>query len=130
MALTSLPNSVCGNTTPCFIGDGPPSAARCAGRRERGEEPLIGQRRSRFVWIERLDTDVIRARRPVLVHAAADARGVAPRDDLVDEAIRAAAGEIGRRIAEAEQVLAVVGQLEIADDPRPADASRPRGIGL
>src|SRR5206468_2661403 len=106
-AWTSLPNSVCGNTTPYRMGASSPDSGRSGARREGGEQPLVGQRGRGLVRIERLDADMVGAGCPVLVDAPADRRRVAPRDHRVDQAIGAAAGEVWRREAEAEQAVAV-----------------------
>src|SRR5687768_8904390 len=131
MACTSLPNSVCGNTTPCFIARPPsPSMARLTLGREGGEQPLVGQAGCGLVGVERLDTDMVGAGRPVLVDAPANRRRVAPGDHRVDQALGSAAGEVRRPEAEAEQVVAVVHHLEVAAEPRAADAPRAGRIGL
>src|SRR2546426_12260428 len=127
MAWRSLPNSVCGNTTPYRMARSPLLVARLALRREGGEQPLIGQRGHGLVGVERLDADMVGAGCPVLVDAPADRRRVAPGDHRVDQSIGAAAGEVRRREAEAEQGVAAVHQLEVAAEPGAADAPRPGG---
>src|SRR6266849_479880 len=130
MAWISLPNSVCGNTTPYRMARSPLLGARLALRRACVVQPLIGQRGRGPAGVERLDADMVGAGCPVLVDAPADRRRVAPGDHRVDQSIGAAAGEVRRREAEAEQVVAIVRHLEVAAEPRAADAPRPDRIGL
>src|SRR5262245_21241249 len=121
----SLPNSVCGNATPYFI-----SAAPLRGRCQGGQQPLVGQAWFALVGVESLEADVIGPRRPVLVDPPANRCDIAPGDQRVDQVIGAAVGEVRRREAEAQQVLAVVRQLEVATEPVAADAARARRIGI
>src|SRR5581483_7172291 len=79
---------------------------------------------------ERLDADVVRARLEVVAHARDDRVLVAPRDDRVDEPVRAAAFEVLVLEAEPAQVLAVVRGAEVEARVLARDLPRPLRIRL
>ena len=123
--VVSRPGTPCEEDDPVLHGARSSSMARLTRRREGGEQPLVRQGGSGLVGVERLDADVIGARRPVLL----DARRMPPRRPTRSSrrpGDPAAAGEVRRGEAEPEQVIAVVRHFEIAAEPGAADAPRAR----
>ena len=77
-----------------------------------------------------LHGDVARASVEVSLHACAHARGVSPRDELVDEPVAAFAGEVSFVEALAQPARAVVLEPEVRVEMRSRDSSRTCGIRL
>jgi len=92
--------------------------------REQGEQALVGQ----ALAGDGLDADVVGARVPVLLDTLADGALIAPGDHRVHQPVGAAPRQIGLAEAEPQQVVAVVGHLEIPAEPPAAGGPRPPRI--
>ncbi len=82
------------------------------------------------VRVDRLEADMRGARVEMRVQLALDRRGVAPGDHRVDEPVVAAIGELGLGEADAEPVVAIIGQAHVARQLLAAERAGFRGVGL